>query len=174
MPNFNNKENRFVGPPEVVEKCAPVFVNCKGTLGSVSTKATPKNIGRLEGPPIKQINCGTSINDIRDFVKGDPGSLFTFICPEGCAAGGGLVGSALYSYKSSICKAGIQQGILSNSESNYVSIVIGYPQNELTGAINSENIKGDKWPNGQDSGPIETFAVVPASTCALYGQVGNN
>lgn len=95
IPNFNNNENRYVGPPDVVEKCAPVFVNCKGTLGSVSMKAKPKNIGRLDGPPIKQIDCGTSINDIRDFVRGDPGSLFTFLCPEGCAAGGGLVGSAL-------------------------------------------------------------------------------
>jgi len=78
-----------------------------------------------------------------------------------------LLGTGLYAYKSSICKAGLQQNIISNSDGGLVSVVIGYPQLKLTAGINSENISSDSWPDPSQSQPNAqlTFAVVKSNSC---------
>jgi len=64
--------------------------------------------------------------------------------------------------------------MLSNSSSGYISIVVGYPQSKLTGGINAQNISSKDWPDGEDSEPIPTFAVVPTQTCYLMGLIEDN
>jgi len=125
VPDYDLKEKKLKKQMILVDKCAPVFINCKGTQSQVSLKASLLPQNRLNGPMIRNISCSTSYAELLPTIKGDPGSVYTFICPEGCASGGNLVGSGLYGFKSSICKAAVQQTILSNSSTGYVSIVIG-------------------------------------------------
>jgi len=125
MPEYDSKEKKLKKQISTVDKCTPVYITCKGTQGAINLKATPIVQNRLLGPTIKNINCGTTLSELGDYVRGDPGSVFTFISPESCASGGNLIGTGLYGFKSSICKAAIQQNQLSNSSSGYVSIVIG-------------------------------------------------
>lgn len=117
MPGYDVKEKKLKKEISATDKCAPVYLQCKGTQGEVSNQALPIEQGRLLGPKIKTLTCSTTANDLQSFIRGDPGSVFTFICPENCMAGGSLVGTGLYAYKSSICKAAIQQNVLSNSAS---------------------------------------------------------
>lgn len=57
------------------------------------------------------------LQDIENFIRGDPGSIFTFECEESnCADKGQLIGTGLYAYKSPICKAAVQQSLMDDSE----------------------------------------------------------
>lgn len=60
-----------------------------------SLKANPIELGRLLGPPILGISCSDTLDSLSGQTKGDPGSVFTFICPKGCSDGGLLVGTGL-------------------------------------------------------------------------------
>jgi len=157
---------------EVTDKCIPAIIQCKGSPGDISLAATPKSLGRLTGPPVKKIDCNTSMNDITDFIRGDPGSVFTFICPVGCNQGGNMFGTGLYAFRSSICKAAIHVNQLSSSQEGIVSVAIGYPQKQLTGSQNAENVRSEKWPqSNDDSEPVFTFAIIPTNTCYLVDNV---
>lgn len=104
-----------------------VKIKCKGSPEPPVIKATAKDMGRAPGPKITTLTCTDSVKDLElnGILKGDPGSVFTFICPAGCEAGGTLIGAGLYAFKSPICQAAIHQFIISPAESNYVSVVVG-------------------------------------------------
>lgn len=79
-----------------------------------------------------KLNCKTNMTTADDFqnlanyTRGDPGSIFTFECAEAnCSDKGELIGAGLYAYKSPICKAAVQQSLMDDSETSYVSVVIG-------------------------------------------------
>jgi len=166
FPKFIVEEGKYDKTIEVVDKCIPAIIQCKGSPGDINLMAVPKPLGRLSGVPIKKIDCNTSVKDITEFIRGDPGSVFTFICPVGCNQGGNMFGSGLYAFRSSICKAAIHVNQLSSTQEGLVSIVIGYPQKSLTGSQNSENVRSENWPQSDDdSEPVFTFAVVPTNTC---------
>jgi len=125
MPKYIVSEGKYDKSIELTDKCIPAIIQCKGTPGDINLTATPKPLGRLNGPPVKKIDCNTSLKDITEFIRGDPGSIFTFICPIGCNQGGNMFGTGLYADRSSICKAAIHVNQLSSSEEGMVSIAIG-------------------------------------------------
>jgi len=71
--------------------CPPVQIKCKGLPDTPNHKAAAKNLTRHPAPPIKLIqNCSDSPSSLGDWIKGDPGSVYTFICPANCEAAGTL------------------------------------------------------------------------------------
>lgn len=80
---------------EEIDKCNVVFLKCAGSQGEVNLQATPIDQTRQLGPAIKKISCSDTMNSFPGFVRGDPGSTFTFQCPEDCSTGGSLVGAGL-------------------------------------------------------------------------------
>lgn len=115
------------------DKCVPAVLQCKGKQSEISLLAKPKPIGRLNPPDIIQLKCNDTMKSLKRpgdkesqrLIKGDPGSVYTFLCPAGCVQGGSIYGTGLYAFRSSICKAAIQMGYLTNTEPMYVSAVIG-------------------------------------------------
>lgn len=107
-----------------------VRLKCAGGPEPPVIKATIKDQGRALGPKVSQILCTDSPKDLElsGKIKGDPGSVLTFLCPAGCDQGGTLIGAGLYAFKSPICQAAIHQFLIHPNESTYVSIVIGYPK----------------------------------------------
>lgn len=175
-PTFNTENEAFNKDHVTGDKCVPAILTCKGKQSEISLLAKPKPIGRLLPPNIIELKCNDTMKSLKNpsdkqserLIKGDPGSVYTFLCPAGCLQGGVLYGSGLYGFRSSICKAAIQMGYLSNTEPNYVSAVIGYPQLKLTGAMNTEKVSSDKWPeDGEEAQPLETFAIIPTNTCYI-------
>lgn len=72
-------------------QCNPVQIKCKGLPNAPNHKAPAKNLTRHPAPPIKQIdNCSDSPSSLGAWIKGDPGSVYTFICPANCNAAGTL------------------------------------------------------------------------------------
>lgn len=81
--------------PLASNPCSAIKLNCKGNPVAKSLKANPIEQIRLLGPPIASISCSDTLDSLSSQTKGDPGSVFTFICPKGCSDGGLLVGSGL-------------------------------------------------------------------------------
>lgn len=78
------------------EPCKPVKVYCKGAPQAPDINAMAKNQTRHPVPKIKKIEkCSDSPADLSSWIKGDAGSVYTFICPENCNSAGTLVGSGL-------------------------------------------------------------------------------
>jgi len=104
-----------------------VRLKCSGAPEPPVIKATIKDMGRAFGPKITTLQCTDSPKELelQGKLKGDPGSVFTFLCPSGCDSGGTLIGAGLYAFKSPICQAAIHQFLLHPNEEMYVSIVIG-------------------------------------------------
>lgn len=71
-----------------------MFLKCAGSQGEINLQATPVDQGRMLGPKPKKISCSDTMETISD-LKGDPGSVFTFECPEDCSTGGSLIGAGL-------------------------------------------------------------------------------
>mmetsp|Transcript_60213 Transcript_60213/g.51010 ORF Transcript_60213/g.51010 Transcript_60213/m.51010 type:complete len:134 (-) Transcript_60213:125-526(-) len=125
--------------PGASPKCNGCKLKCKGNPASKEMKAIPKEQERLLGPAIPTISCSDTLDSLSLQTKGDPGSVFTFVCPRGCQEGGLLVGSGLYSSSSSVCKAAIQSGVLTNTEMGFASIALGYLRLKLTGGKDSND-----------------------------------
>lgn len=72
-------------------------LKCKGSPSPPVIKANPKDQGRIPGPKVTKIQCSDSPKDLElsGLLRGDPGSVFTFICPPGCSTGGTLIGAGL-------------------------------------------------------------------------------
>jgi len=66
VPDYDSNEKKLKKQISTIDKCSPVFVNCKGTQSQVSLQATPIAHNRLLGPTIKSINCGTTLADLGD------------------------------------------------------------------------------------------------------------
>lgn len=108
--------------------CAITAIVCAGAGNAGGNSlAEQKDIKRAKFPPVLDVTCSTKMNseEVINFVKGDPGSVFTFKCPAGCKDEGTLIGAGLYHVNSSICKSGIQQSMFDNSQESFMSIVIG-------------------------------------------------
>jgi hypothetical protein len=96
MPSYKTKEKKMAKEIDEIDKCNVVFLKCSGSQGQVNLQATPIDQTRAFGPPIKKISCSDTMNSFPSFVRGDPGSVYTFICPQDCSTGGSLVGVGLY------------------------------------------------------------------------------
>lgn len=72
-----------------------MYLKCTGTSGTANLQASPIDQVRNFTPPRKRISCETTLDNVRDYVKGDPGSVFNFQCPKDCAIGGSIVGTGL-------------------------------------------------------------------------------
>jgi len=90
-----------------------VMVLCSGGVGdntgmAQNKRATvsmkPKLGGRLPYPPTQEVDCEKTLDE----YEGDPGSIFIFKCPPGCAAESTPVyGYLVYHPHSSVCRAAI-------------------------------------------------------------------
>jgi len=79
---------------EVYDGCLVAKVRCSGFPGSKSNKAGIRKIGRLY-PPLTintSLVCTTTLTDIIGKNSGDPGSKYTFRCPDECGASGSTQG----------------------------------------------------------------------------------
>lgn len=95
MPSYDAKNQKLGKEIDAVEKCNVVFLKCAGSQGEINLQASPIDQTRQLGPPVKKISCSDTMNSFTSLVKGDPGSVFTFLCPQDCSTGGSLVGAGL-------------------------------------------------------------------------------
>jgi len=77
-------------------------LKCKGVPKVVSDRAKVINMDRFQGPQPKNISCTdnlttqNAVTNLPFYVRGDPGSVFTFECRETfCAGKGSLIGVGL-------------------------------------------------------------------------------
>lgn len=123
LPGFDSAANVFRPPAEgsFKQECSIVEIQCDGTAIPPSLSAVLKEVKRQKFPPLFEVDCTTNLHsrdfNILDKTRGDPGSVFTFKCPAMCQDQGELTGAGLYHANSPICKAGIQQSTLDNSQS---------------------------------------------------------
>lgn len=123
LPGYDPSSKTFRPPAEdnIIDECAVVEINCDGTAIPPVQTAVLKEVKRNNFPPPIQIDCMHNLQarepPLVDYVRGDPGSIFTFTCPANCYDQGELIGAGLYNYTSQICKAAIQQSMLDNSQS---------------------------------------------------------
>lgn len=83
-----------------------------------------------------------------DFLRGQNGLQFEFICPPNGTASGRLWGSGLYTDDSSICTAGVHAGVITLSEGGSVTIEIR-PGSEVYAPSTRNGITSlsyDYWP----------------------------
>jgi len=93
------------------------YTRCSGFPGAPKLKAGIISIGRLHPPQTfqSQIDCATQMITLLSNYSGDPGSKYTFQCPSNCSKGGVTQGVGIYSINSSVCKAAVQMGVISDS-----------------------------------------------------------
>lgn len=96
--NVNVQKMKVEGVSLAEDPCQFIArLKCKGAPSPPVIKANPKDQGRIPGPKITKIQCSDSPKDLEltGVMKGDPGSVYTFICPPGCSTGGTLIGTGL-------------------------------------------------------------------------------
>lgn len=153
--------------------CAPVQIKCKGLPDTPNIKSPARNLSRHPAPLIKKIkNCSDSPASLSEWIKGDPGSVYTFICPANCNAAGTLYGTGLYRWDSPICMAAIHNYMNTATAQNFISIVIGIPKIQFTGAKNADGIESQGYPMEKDfsisSEAITStlsYAIIDTNTC---------
>jgi len=94
-PSYNvtdKKLNKEITPET---ECNVIKLKCSGVMEAVSLKAVPTDQTRHLGPPLRTISCLDTMLSLQDSVRGDPGSVFVFNCPQDCANGGVLTGAGL-------------------------------------------------------------------------------
>ncbi len=84
-------------------------------------------------PQAIDAGCSFGSRDIKDV----PGSSHLVSCPPGCADTGGLWGTDRYTGDSSICKAAIHSGFITNEGGNVVVILDG-PQQAFRGSTRNK------------------------------------
>lgn len=103
-----------------------VIIKCEGigdTSGKSQNVRKPKVltplIEKLPMQPAINAKCNTTIKD--KYFRGDPGSVYLVNCPSDCAFNtSSLSGTGVYTIDSSICKAAIHTGIISNEGGNII------------------------------------------------------
>jgi len=117
-----------------------VVIKCEGygdPSGRTQNLRPPKVlaplIAKLPMIPVFNAQCGSTAKHIN--FRGDPGSVFLISCPSGCAKEKrNVIGSGIYSITSSMCRAAIQSGVISD-EGGVVSIVKTFGQNKYFGTF---------------------------------------
>lgn len=85
-------------------------------------------IDKLPMPPTFNAKCDTTSKNIH--FRGDPGSIFLVNCPSDCLSlKSSIIGTGIYSIDSSICRAGLQSGVITNEGGN-LTLVKAYGQNK--------------------------------------------
>ncbi len=85
-------------------------------------------IEKLPMPPTFNAKCDTTAKNI--YFRGDPGSIFLVNCPSDCSnIKSSIIGTGVYSIDSSICRAALQSGVISNEGGN-LTLVKTYGQNK--------------------------------------------
>jgi len=79
------------------------------TTGAPAAPAPPASGARASGPTI-EAGCSYNAGQIQDAI----GSTHLVSCPPGCGGNGGLWGTDEYTSDSTICKAAIHAGLLTN------------------------------------------------------------
>jgi hypothetical protein len=89
-------------------------------------------IEKLPMPPTYNSKCDSTAKNIQ--FRGDPGSIFQVNCPSDCASKNySVTGTGVYSVDSSICRAALQSGVITNDGGN-IALVKAYGQNKYFGS----------------------------------------
>lgn len=113
-----------------------VILKCEGygdSSGASQNIKKPKvlnpSIEKLPMMPTYNAKCDTTAKNI--YFRGDPGSIFMVNCPSDCTGTNfSLIGSGVYTIDSSICRAALQSGIITNEGGGNVALVKTYGQNK--------------------------------------------
>jgi len=85
-------------------------------------------IDKLPMPPTFNAKCETTAKNIH--FRGDPGSIFLVNCPADCSSiKSSITGTGIFSIDSSICRAALQSGVITNEGGN-LALVKAYGQNK--------------------------------------------
>eukprot|EP00744_Colponema_vietnamica_P002602 GILI01004051.1.p1 GENE.GILI01004051.1~~GILI01004051.1.p1 ORF type:complete len:616 (-),score=156.37 GILI01004051.1:344-2092(-) len=91
-------------------------------IDSMARVAYTRSIKFADAPPVRQVSCGESTS--HPYYKGDSGTKFLVACPKGCStAAGDVFGTDIYTDDSSICRAAIHFGAVSD-EGGEVEVII--------------------------------------------------
>ena len=146
-----------------------VVVKCEG-YGDPSgrsqnirpSKVLSPLIEKMPMAPIYNAKCSSTANDIH--FRGDPGSIYLVSCPSGCTGDSQLVtGSGIYTFNSSMCKAAIQSGVISD-QGGIILVVKSYGQNKYFGSI----LRGI---SSQDSNYMKMSFYVTRTNTAYFNMV---
>jgi hypothetical protein len=103
-----------------------VIIKCEG-LGDPSGKSQNVRKAKILNPIIEKLPTLPTFNAKCDSVarvmnfRGDPGSIFLVNCPSDCLnSTSTVIGTGVYSLDSSICRAAIHSGVISNEGGNIV------------------------------------------------------
>jgi hypothetical protein len=117
-----------------------LIIKCKGKgdytgksqYNTNSEDIPAPGLGKLGLVRIK-VTCATTLDDVR--FSGDIGSVFIIQCPSKCLnVNANVIGTGLYRTDSSICKAGIHSGVLSNKKGGLIVISKLHPINVFHGS----------------------------------------
>ena len=117
-----------------------VVVKCEGygdPSGRSQNIRTPKVLSPLieKFPMMPVFNAKCESNASQIHFRGDPGSIFLVQCPSECSQVKSIVtGTGIYAVTSSICKAAIQSGIITD-EGGLILLSKTYGQNKYFGSI---------------------------------------
>jgi len=112
-----------------------VVIKCEG-FGDSSGKSQnikkPKVLNplirKLPMPPTYNAKCDSTAKNL--FFRGDPGSIFFVNCPSDCMnTNFSLIGTGVYTIDSSICRAAIHSGVITNDGGNF-ALIKAYGQNK--------------------------------------------
>jgi hypothetical protein len=85
-------------------------------------------IEKLPMPPTFNAKCDSTARNMH--FRGDPGSIFQLNCPSDCLSKNySITGTGVYSIESSICRAALQSGVITNEGGN-IALVKTYGQNK--------------------------------------------
>lgn len=90
-------------------------------------------IEKLPMPPIFNAKCDSTARNMH--FRGDPGSIFLVNCPSECGSKTfSITGTGVYTLDSSICRAALQSGVVTNEGGN-ITLIKTYGQNKYFGSI---------------------------------------
>ena len=116
---------------DIVLKCTGLGDSSGKNQNINSPKVITPLIQKLPLQPIYSAKCESTFHDV--YFRGDPGSVFIINCPSYCdKTSYSVYGTGIYSIESSMCRAAIHSGVLTQ-EGGDVVIVKTYGQNKYYG-----------------------------------------
>jgi hypothetical protein len=116
-----------------------VVLKCEG-YGDASGRSQNIRKPKVLNPLIEKLPMSPTFNAKCDSTaksmqfRGDPGSIYQINCPSDCATKNySVTGTGVYSIDSSICRAALQSGIITNDGGN-LALIKTYGQNRFYGS----------------------------------------
>ena len=139
----NEREISECEKSELLSECSHLRDTVVKCLGNGDPSGKSQNIREVKTlkpsqeilpmPPIYNASCVSTLKDL--YFRGDPGSIFMVKCPASCdRVSANVFGISIYTIGSSICKAGIQSGVIYKDGGNLI-ITKTFGQNNYEGYV---------------------------------------